>query len=218
MTSGEKTISLDTCVSGDINLGISRHFLPGGTKLIALGERPVYESLDKQIAAITPGEYALVEDDIFTGTTMNYVMKILAKNSGVIIKRVAVGLKIGESELSIPVESYASYDPKTVLNISDPRDYLVGSKSSGLVIEYPNGILGRAPYILPFVDPYARASIPQENTLSFSRQIWELNCIFWKNYPDVMVRDTELTGLADIIKTDTDTTMLSFCEKMSGVI
>jgi hypothetical protein len=47
------------------------------------------------------------------------------------------------------------------------------------VIKLPNNIIARAPYVLPYVRPSIRLSLPVENELAFSRRVWQLNLDFY---------------------------------------
>ena len=59
--------------------------------------------------------------------------------------------------------------------IADSRDFLLGADDGGLVVALPDGSWGRAPYLLPYVDPEVRAGLPDGTALSFSAAMWEHN-------------------------------------------
>ena len=44
-----------------------------------------------------------------------------------------------------------------------------------LGIELPDGSVGRAPYLLPYVDPAARCCVPPREIHAFSARVWALN-------------------------------------------
>ena len=71
LVAGRDSVSFDSCVPGDFNLGVSRIFRPGENVPKEIGSRPGYEPLSKQnhnLALKTRVEYSfvLIEDDIYT--------------------------------------------------------------------------------------------------------------------------------------------------------
>jgi len=189
-TKGFKTISLDPCVQGDYNLYISRVFLPGGKKDVGIMGRPGFGSIEQQLRQIPPGNYIVLEDDIFSGGTIVRILEIF-KSNGINVLEILTGIQVGKpTSVNIPISSLEKYSSDEVIDLNDPRDFLAGSFGGGLVIQYPDGLV-RAPYVLPFVDTHARSSIPKEKVLEFSKKIWELNIAFWQNFPHIEVNDGE---------------------------
>ena len=39
----------------------------------------------------------------------------------------------------------------------------------------PDGTMGRVPYLLPYVDPFARCGVPAAEVVQFSRDVWAMN-------------------------------------------
>jgi hypothetical protein len=60
-------------------------------------------------------------------------------------------------------------------DVADARDFLLGAEQGGLVIELPDGTIGMAPYVLPYVDPVVRCSVPPDRVHAFSKAVWALN-------------------------------------------
>lgn len=76
------------------------------------------------------------------------------------------------------------------VDLADCRDFLVGARESGLVVALPSGRLARAPYLLPYVHPSARTSVPPSRALAFSRRVWLLNQQFFARLdPPVRLRE-----------------------------
>jgi hypothetical protein len=65
--------------------------------------------------------------------------------------------------------------PPADVEIADSRDFLVGAADGGLVVALPDGSLGRAPYVLPYVDPSRRCGVPAHDVLALSIDVWRLN-------------------------------------------
>lgn len=148
------SISLDPFTCGEHALEVSRLFAMGGHQLLGHVPRPGSPALAQQIAAIPDGEYTLFDDDRMSGGTLSAVRAMLPPR-----------LRISGAALML--EQSANED------VLDSRDFLVGSDEGGLVVELPGGGHGRAPYLLPYVDPAARASVPDAR--AFSKAVWELN-------------------------------------------
>lgn len=143
-------ISLDPMIRGDYNIGISRNYDFGGTDMLGYTARPGSGPLCEQIEAIPPGKYVLYDDDIHTGNTIAYTREFLVPHN---------------IEISA-VWSFTRSTPDQ--EVIDCRDFIYGAPHGGLVVDNE-----RVPYLYPFVDPVARASIP--DPLEFSRAIWDIN-------------------------------------------
>ncbi|MBI2888999.1 MAG: hypothetical protein HYY10_03710 [Candidatus Liptonbacteria bacterium] len=224
---GCPTISMDPCIKGDINLGVSRIFAPGGNVELGIHERPGFLPLEQQIRRIPAGEYILIEDDVFSGGTIQEFVHLMRSVSDkIVIKKLIVGMQVGEPRVGVPVEALHSYTSEEVVDLNDPRDFLAGSYGGGLVIHYPRTTSHdypeecRAPYVLPFVDTFARSSVPRERVLEFSRKIWECSLEFWRGFPEVKVGDADKCFAAMAVKWgfDWETAMYSFCEHMRDLL
>lgn len=164
------TISLDPYTAAEHTLRISRLFALGGHQMLGYVPRPGAAAIEAQIAAIPDGEYTLIDDDRMSGGTLAAVMAMLPPR-----------IRIARTELML--------EPGPDEDVLDSRDFLVGTDEGGLVIELPDGSAGRAPYLLPYVDPAARASVP--DAAAFSKGIWDLNARIFKS-ADLKVTDLPL--------------------------
>ncbi|HVF17546.1 MAG TPA: hypothetical protein VNA21_11565 [Steroidobacteraceae bacterium] len=165
------TISLDPFTHAEHRLAVSRVFALGGHQLLGYVARPGNASIEDQIATIPSGDYTLLDDDRMSGGTLAAVIAMLPSR-----------IQITKTELML--EQRANED------VLDSRDFLVGSDEGGLVVVLPDGSLGRAPYLLPYVDPAARASIPDAK--AFSKAMWDANaCVFAQT-------DLKLTDLPEV--------------------
>lgn len=173
-------ISMDGCAKGAFNLAVSRHFplCASGVKS-TVGESPFAEPLEEQVSKIPPGEYVLFDDDIATGTTMNHVVGLLPEQIKIIERFALTTMERAE-------------DNDSFLDIIDCRDFLVGSREGGLVVELPEGSLARVPYCRPYCSPADRASIPISQELRFSRDLWRLNETFFNNVtPSILLKQAD---------------------------
>jgi nicotinic acid mononucleotide adenylyltransferase len=156
-------ISLDPMLPGDQNLAISRRFDLGGATRRGHTARPDTPDLPAQLAALPAGEHTLFDDDICTGGTVRFVQELLPASVRI-------------QAISHLADAGPPHDRQ---ELADSRDFLLGSAEGGLVVVLPDGTLGRAPYILPWVDPGARASIPGDRIHAFSAEVWRLNADFF---------------------------------------
>lgn len=210
-----KTISIDPCVKGNINIGTSRIFLPGGVDDQGIGGRPGFQEISKQISKVAHGEYVLIEDDIFSGGTIKNIIREFLEN-GVRIKGIVCGIQVGDSVLDVPIDSLEKYRKGQIVDLNDPRDFLAGSYGGGLVINTPVRGLIRVPYVLPFVDSNARSSIPRQKVWLFSKKIWQLNLEFWKKFPEIKLSQTEkyFCKALKLWEYSGDESMVTVCENI----
>jgi hypothetical protein len=150
------TISLDPMLPSAYPVAISRRFALGGYQALGHVARPGARSLPEQLATIPAGDYTLFDDDSMTGGTLAAVRALLPAH-----------VRIGAIQLAI------AHDADE--DVVDSRDFLLGADDAGLVVQLPRGLLGRAPYMLPYVDPAARCSIPPQHVRAFSIAVWQLN-------------------------------------------
>lgn len=149
------TISLDPLVGGTIDVGVSRLFDLGGAHQLGFVSRPGWPPIAGQLGSIPAGNWTVVDDDRATGDTIRFLLDQLPAE--VEIDDVAVRMQDGAGD------------------IADSRDFLLGADSGGLVVELPDGTIGRVPYLLPYVDPSVRSGLPADDVVAFSIDVWKLN-------------------------------------------
>ncbi len=172
-------ISLDACISGDISVGISRHFeLTSGERCQGLFPRPGSAPLSEQVSCIPPGRYILMDDDIATGRTVRDFIALLP--AGVLVDRV-VSIHQLECAEGLCTTEVANQDQ--IIDVGDVRDFLVGAREGGLVVRLPNGRVGRVPYLAPYVTLFNRMSFPISQEKIFSERVWQLNARFFECLP-----------------------------------
>ena len=186
-------ISLDTELTGDHSLGLSRHYDLFGATMLRYGNRPGMPSLETQIKNIPSGNYTLFDDDIHTGRTMRYAKQQL-ENGGIRI------LSIASLNISNPGTN----------EILDARDFLFGlHPNGGLVVQLPNNELARIPYVYPYVCPFIRASIL--DPMKFSIEIWEINAELHQRSKLKVADVSFLRGFAEYLGYDPAMTLHDIC-------
>lgn len=160
------TISLDPMVPGTIDLAVSRLFDLGGYRQLGHVGRPGTDAIEEQFARVPAGEWELWDDDRASGSTLAMVRRLL-------------GDEVVLTGASFAVDAHdrvAPDDPGAPeVEIADSRDFLLGSDHGGLVVALPDGTAGRAPYLLPYVDPAVRCGLPAGVARAFSQTLWEAN-------------------------------------------
>lgn len=182
----EWVINNDVITGGQhMSVGLSRLFALSGAQLFSkkLVARPGRMDLKRVMGRLEKGEYIMVDDDIATGSTIRMIEAMLP--DGVAFKD-----KIALSERAFkklyPDREYAFWD------IVDARDFLMGAKSAGLVVELFNGNVGRAPYILPYTSLVSRAKIPPDQEMAFTEELLNLNRRFFRDvWADLRLEDTD---------------------------
>jgi len=155
-TGEHDVISLDAMLPSGENLAVSRLYAIGGYQALGHVARPGAPRLDEQLGLLPAGTYTLRDDDHMSGGTLDAVRAMLPSRVRVAGTRVAVEHDDDEE-------------------VVDSRDFLLGADDGGLVIELLDGSIGRAPYLLPYVDPSARCCVPPREAHAFSTALWALN-------------------------------------------
>jgi nicotinic acid mononucleotide adenylyltransferase len=183
----EWVVNNDVITGGDHTcIGLSRLFGLSASQFYSkiLVPRPGQQELKRVMGRLPKGEYAIVDDDIATGSTLRMIEDQLPE--GVSFKD-----KIALSERAFkrvhPDREYAFWD------IVDARDFLMGTKSGGLVVQLFNGSVGRAPYMLPYTSLVSRAKIPPDQEVAFTEELLNLNRRFFRDvWVDLRLKDTDL--------------------------
>ncbi len=172
----EKILNLDICTNNGTGINASRLFYPcdGQLRPSRLIGRPGFAHVEAQIENIAPGDYTLVDDDIATGSTINMLMGMLPES----VKIRKMRTLIDQSRIMYAREHLDSFD-QNAFDVVDLRDFILGSRASGLVVQLPNGTIARAPYLQPYISLISRASIPPSSEMTFSKRLWELNREFF---------------------------------------
>lgn len=153
-------LSLDSLLSDEYNLKISRYFDLFGLRQLRFGQRPNSPALNIQVENLSKLDaYYLFDDDTHSGQTLKFAEALLLEKGIGIIEK-------------ITLTQTASSFSETL----DCRDFLIGGENNGLVICL-GGRLLRVPYCYPYCCPFVRASIA--DSIGFSRAVWQLNADYF---------------------------------------
>ncbi|KAI1754531.1 hypothetical protein F4782DRAFT_34972 [Xylaria castorea] len=204
----QQVISLDPCLPGTVSLQISRSFRPLGNGECKFVPRYGAPSLAFQISKIERNNYILFDDDTVSGGTGKYVKALLADHCT--IDRFET-LCDARGPLDLTNELTPSRER---LDHVDCRDFLVGSREGGLCLELLDASICRAPYVLPYVSPHDRASVPVASEKDFSADVWRLNQDFFSSL-DVELHLEDMSPafqeLGDSLRFPSDMKMTDLC-------
>lgn len=183
-------ICLDKSTRADNNLNISRCYDLFGGRSNGYVARPGYASIQEQLKKIPTGDYRLYDSDSATGGTLKFVTEEAAK----------YGINITDT-----VTLMGDLDTE----ILDVEDFLLGT-GDGLIVRLPNGKMGRAPYMLPYVDCRARCSVIDPVELSID--MWKLNYNHFCKYERYLGQYPNYFELFSLIGFAENSSMSSICE------
>lgn len=157
-------INLDRVTTGGFKLDASRVFSISNAQKTP--ERIYANQNDVDKINSSDESYTVVDDDIASRYTIDVICDEIL-NCGI------------KDVISLSKEWYEKKFNKrydiSVYDIVDLRDFVIGAPYGGLVVDLPNGKLGRVPYIHPFVNLVSRAKFNKEIVMDVSRCIVTMN-------------------------------------------
>jgi hypothetical protein len=155
-------------------------------KIIGLGPRPGHCSIEHQLNAISElangKNIVLVEDGVFTGSTIEYLVTEFKKRK-VNVEALVAGISFPNARKSL--REIFNGNLMITQNIDEPYEWMpdhdfipfapncgrvYGGKFGKDILPYytHDGLSYSIPYILPFSDPADWASIPKNHSVDFS--------------------------------------------------
>ena len=176
------------CDNKDIySLDVTR--VTGSKEMVSRADPLDKDSVRKQVSKIAnmlkankQDSIILLDDVIFSGSVIDYISKLFSEYN---IKVIGAGAAISSNEA---YNRFSTLDKKVkceflmMNNVIDEiceRDFFYGIPQSGMV-KVENGIAFKAPYVLPFGDPVARASCPESKKGYLSKELIQLSLMFWE--------------------------------------
>lgn len=197
-------ISLDPCLDEIDQITMwpySRYFsvCNDQAKPLKRGLRP-----GKYLPENFPQEADLIDDDAVSGQSLMTAQVELQKR----------GVKIHQHHLLL--EQYAQ---EQMFDVVDLRDFLLGSREGGLVIQ-KQGLVTRVPYVFPYVDLHRRARLPRGAFLQSSLEIWQAAEKFFKDLPfELKVKHMHASNQDAMLRQwSSDTLLQSICVHWQHVL
>jgi hypothetical protein len=128
--------------------------------------------LSSDLSLLPAGDFALVDDDIQSGKTVDFIRGRTPQ----VRWTEALGLA-----------DWVYRGPR--FDLVDARDFLFGTRRGGLCVSDGHQIY-RAPYLCPWVDLARRVKIPPRQQPAFVRAVFDANIAFFQAVP-VLVRDAD---------------------------
>lgn len=157
-------------------------------------------------------EVVLVDDVLFSGSMCAHIIGLFREH-GVRVPRVYAGVAIQEGVWrmqSVGCEVYAVRTYEEVIDEVCERDFMPGAPLSGRTVK---GFVNTgAPYLQPFGNPVAWASIPKEYARSFSSNFLHLSADI---YREMQTRCSELPRGVFGLTEDTDALVSDALEKVA---
>ena len=127
-------------------------------------------------------EIILLDDVIYSGSVIKYISDLFLKEGITVIGAIA-GISSEEgyemySKLPLKVNCGLLMSKDVIDEICE-RDFYYGIPQSGMAVII-DGKVYKSPYVLPFGDPVARASVPEENSGYLSNECIGLGLELWK--------------------------------------
>lgn len=204
---------------GGVVVGVSRRFDYTSGEQLGITSRPGYDELNDQLSRIISEHgknLGIIEDDIFTGGTLRVMIKAV-QDAGAEVESVISGISSTHSIDNVPVNAAIYYKPETLLELTDPRDYIFGASNGGLVVSYL-GRKFRVPYCSPLVDVASRSSIDPTKIKAFSSDILDANIKLHSRLktPATLASNFYPLALLDYSKVDRDSTLLEMLNKLKS--
>lgn len=173
----KKYLNFDSQSSlGGVQVGVSRKFSYKSGEQLGITSRPGYDELHDQLSDIVAQhgtKFGIIEDDIFTGGTLKVMIKAI-QDAGAQVNSIVSGISSTRQIDDVAVDAAIYYTPETLLELTDPRDYIFGASDGGLVVSH-FGRKFRVPYCSPLVDVAKRSSIDPKKANTFSLDILDAN-------------------------------------------
>jgi lipopolysaccharide biosynthesis glycosyltransferase len=146
------------------------------------GVRKQVERISNTLKSNKQDKIILLDDVIFSGSVIDYISNLF-NEYGINVVGASAAISSNEAynrfnylDEKIKCEYLMS---DNVLDEICERDFFYGIPQSGMVKEV-NGIAFKAPYFLPFGDPVARASCPDDKKELFSQGLIKISIKLWE--------------------------------------
>lgn len=187
--------------------------LDGSSDLVSRINPNDKDSVNRQIKSISDllkkngsTSIILADDVVFSGSVLRSVSSIFRKNGiNVVGIRACVSTDSAYSEFSklpLGIKCGCLMGPNVIDQICE-RDFYFGVAQSGISVN-KDGVIYKAPYFKPFGDPVERASIPEENSDTFSKNCIIRSLALWDRIEKLSGREILIKDLPEVIQNTND--------------
>ena len=167
-------------------------------------------NVDKQIKKLAnelivngENQIILVDDVVFSGNVLKKIIEMF-KEYGIEVMGIRSCIATSEAynyfNSILPLKLKCGYLlGQEVIDQVCERDFYFGIAQSGISIQGENGVIYKAPYFYPFGNPNERASIPMEDTESFSQGCIQRSIRLFKEIEEISSRDIYTSELPEKI-------------------
>ena len=162
------------------------------------------DSVRKQIKNLTDkfkkdkiNQIILADDVVFSGSVISQISELFEENGINIVGVIAAistedAYELFNNKLLFGLKC-GYLMKKDVIDEICERDFYFGIAQSGMS-KMENGRIYKAPYFLPYGDPVARASVPNDQAVKFSNECVRLSLELWKEIEkrskkDIFIKD-----------------------------
>jgi len=172
-----------------IYLSITR--LDGSKELVSRNRTYTFNSVISQIKIISESllnngirDIILADDVVFSGSVLRTVTNLFNQyNVRVVGIRSAISTcssyQLFNETLPLGIKCGYLMSEQVIDQICE-RDFYFGIAGSGISIVGNDNKIYKAPYFIPYGNPVARASIPEKNKITFSKNCLARSIILWE--------------------------------------
>ncbi|MDE5888515.1 MAG: hypothetical protein K2H20_00675, partial [Bacilli bacterium] len=165
--------------------------LDGSKELVSRNSANTFDSVILQIKKISDyllnrgvRNIILADDVVFSGSVLRKVISLFNQyNIRVVGIRSAIStfssFKTFNDSLPLGLKCGYLLDEKVIDQICE-RDFYFGIAQSGISIVDNDKKIYKAPYFIPYGDPVKRASIPEKDQISFSKNCIARSIVLWE--------------------------------------
>lgn len=169
----------------------SKDMVPRSNPLDKNGVRKQIEELANIFKSQNEKEIMLLDDVIFSGSVIDYISKIFKENDIDVVGAIAAISSIDGYTMFNNLKEKVNCGylmREDVIDEICERDFYYGVAQSGMA-RVVDGVVYKAPYFMPFGDPVARASVPENRKEYFSTMCVNLSLDLWEEIERLSKRE-----------------------------
>lgn len=198
--------------------------LDGSKELVSRNRTYTFNSVISQIKIISESllnngirDIILADDVVFSGSVLRTVTNLFNQYNVRVVGICSAISTCSSYQLfneTLPLGIKCGYlMSEQVIDQICERDFYFGIAGSGISIVGNDNKIYKAPYFIPYGNPVARASIPEKNKITFSKNCLARSIILWeeierlskrkiliKDLPEIITNTNEFDGVVKTLK------------------